>query len=162
GPGAAGGNYNRFWTDAPRTSRQASIVVDPPDGQIPSLTSQAERWYAEQQKARHGVDMDAPTPGGFVEDLGPRGPYTRCLLGFNSGPPMTPWCGQNENLQIVQSPGSIALHNEMVHSVRIIPLDGRSRLPGGVRQWLGESRGQWDNNTLVITTTNFGDVVFEP
>ena len=162
GPGSAGGNYNRAWTDFLRASRQTSMVIDQPDGKIPPLTPQAERWYAEQKETRKGVELDAPTPGGFVEDLGGRGPYTRCLLGFNSGPPMTPCCGQNENLQTFQSPGYVVLHNEMIHSARIVPLDGRPHLSDGVRQWLGDSRGRWEKNTLVVTTTNFGHFVFEP
>jgi hypothetical protein len=119
GPGSAGGNYNRAWTDFLRASSQTSMVIDPPDGKIPPLTPQAEQWYAEQKETRKGVELDAPTPGGFVEDLGPRGPFTRCLLGFNSGPPMTPCCGQNENLQIFQSPGYVVLYNEMIHRVRL-------------------------------------------
>jgi len=162
GPGSAGGNYNRFWTEFLRASRQTSMVIDPPDGTIPPLTPRAEQWYTKQKETRKGVELDAPTPGGFVEDLGPRGPFTRCILGFNSGPPMTPCCGQNENLQILQSPGYVVLYNEMIHSARVVPVDGRPHLPGGVRQWLGDSRGQWDMNTLVVTTTNFGDFVFEP
>src|SRR5262249_50178945 len=109
GPGSAGGNYNLFWTGFLRASRQASMVIDPADGKMPALTPRAEQWYAKQTETRKGVELDAPTPGGFVEDLGPRGPFTRCILGFNSGPPMTPCCGQNENLQFLQSPGHVAL-----------------------------------------------------
>ena len=156
----AGGNYNRFWTDHPRTSRQTSLVVDPPDGRIPPLTPEAERWHAELETTRRGVPMDAPTPGGFVEDLGPRGLFTRCILGFNSGPPMTPCC-YNENVQIFQTPEHVVLLNEMVHSARIIPLDGRPHVARGIRQWLGDSRGRWEGNTLVVTTTNFTDSVFD-
>jgi hypothetical protein len=162
GPGGAGGNYNRFWTDVLRPSRQTSLVIDPPDGKIPPLTPHAEEWYAKQKEARKGIELDAPTPGGFVEDLGPRGAFTRCLLGFNSGPPMTPCCGQNENVEIFQNAAYVALHSEMIHSTRIVPLDKRPPLAQGVRQWLGISRGRWEQNTLIVTTTNFGDLVFEP
>ena len=156
----AGGNYNRFWTDAKRTAPQTSLVVDPADGRVPPLTAAAERWYAGVERAREGVDMDAPTPGGFVEDLGPRGLFTRCILGFNSGPPMSPCC-YNENVQIFQTPDHVVLLNEMVHSSRIVPLDGRPRLAHGIRQWLGDSRGRWEGDTLVVTTTNFTDEVYD-
>ena len=156
----AGGNYNRFWTDAKRTAPQTSLVVDPPDGRVPPLTPAAERWYADVERTREGVDMDAPTAGGFVEDLGPRGLFTRCILGFNSGPPMSPCC-YNENVQIFQTPDHVVLLNEMVHSARIVPLDGRAHLPPGIRQWLGDSRGRWEGDTLVVTTTNFTDQVYD-
>ena len=156
----AGGNYNRFWTDAKRTAQQTSLVVDPADGRVPPLTPAAERWYSAVERTRRGVDMDAPTPGGFVEDLGPRGLFTRCILGFNSGPPMSPCC-YNENVQIFQTPDHVVLLNEMVHSARIVPLDGRPRLAAGIRQWLGDSRGRWEGDTLVVTTTNFTDAVYD-
>ena len=156
----AGGNYNRFWTDSKRTAPQTSLVVDPADGRVPPLTPAAERWYADVERTRQGVDMDAPTPGGFVEDLGPRGLFTRCILGFNSGPPMSPCC-YNENVQIFQTPDHVVLLNEMVHSARIVPLDGRPRLAAGIRQWLGDSRGRWEGDTLVVTTTNFTDAVYD-
>ena len=156
----AGGNYNRFWTDPKRTSTQTSLVIDPPDGRVPPCTAVAEQWYADIERLRQGTPMDAPTPGGFVEDLGPRGLFTRCILGFNSGPPMSPCC-YNENVQIFQTPDHVVLLNEMVHSARIVPLDGRPSVSANIRQWLGVSRGRWDGDTLVVTTTNFTDDVFD-
>ena len=153
--------YNRFWTDVRRTSLQTSLVMDPPDGHIPPLTPEAERWHAEQQIVRRGVPMDAPTLGGFVEDLGPRGLFTRCLLGFNSGPPMVP-STYNNNVLILQAPGQVVLLNEMVHETRVIPLDGRPHIASDIRQWMGSSRGRWEGDTLVVTTTNFTDHVFDP
>ena len=80
----------------------------------------------------------------------------RCILGFNSGPPMNP-AGYNQNVQIAQTEDHVLLLNEMVHSSRIIPLDGRPHLPDGVRQWMGDSRGRWEGETLVVETTNFRD-----
>jgi hypothetical protein len=156
----AGGNDNRFWTDPKRTSRQTSLVVDPPDGRVPPLTPEANRWYTEIDRRRAGTPMDAQTPGGFVQDLGPRGLFTRCILGFNSGPPMAP-LSYNENVQIFQTPDHVALLNEMVHSVRVVPLDGHPQLSEKIRQWVGDSRGRWDGDTLVVTTTNFTDQVFD-
>ena len=154
-------NYDRFWVDSRRTPRQTSLVVDPPDGRMPPLTAEAEQWYAETQRARREVGSDEPTPGGFLEDLGGRGLFIRCLLGFNSGPPMVPTL-YNANVHIVQTPEHVALLNEMVHSVRIIPLDGRPHVSPAIRQWLGDSRGRWEGDTLVVTTTNFTDRVFDP
>ena len=83
-----------------------------------------------------------------------RGISERCLLGFNSGPPMTP-SAYNNNVQIFQSAGHVAILNEMVHNARIIPLDNRPHLPADLRQWVGDSRASWDGDTLVVTTRNF-------
>ena len=83
-----------------------------------------------------------------------RGISERCLLGFNSGPPMTP-SAYNNNVQIFQSADHVAILNEMVHSARIIPLDGRRHLPASVRQWVGDSRASWEDDTLVVETRNF-------
>jgi hypothetical protein len=85
-----------------------------------------------------------------------RGLSERCLVGFNSGPPMVP-SGYNNHIQIVQTPNHVAILNEMNHDVRIVPLDGRAPLPGSMRQWAGVSRGRWEGDTLVVRTTNFTD-----
>ena len=155
------GTYNRFWTDNPRETLQTSLVIDPPNGRVPPLTPAAQRRYDELAAARVGVDDDAPTPGGFVEDLGPRGLFVRCLMGFNSGPPMKPQ-SYNQNLQIFQTPDHVVLLNEMVHSSRVVPLSDHPELADGIQQWLGSSRGRWEGDTLVVTTTNFRDIVFDP
>ena len=76
----------------------------------------------------------------------------RCLIGFNSGPPMTPGA-YNNNLQILQAPGYVVIINEMVHNARIIPTDGRPHTR--IRQWTGDSRGRWEGDTLVVETINF-------
>ena len=78
----------------------------------------------------------------------------RCLLWASAGPPMLP-TGYNNNYQIVQIPGYVVILVEMIHDARVIPLDGRPHLGPGVRQWLGDSRGHWEGNTLVVDTTNF-------
>src|SRR5207245_2625088 len=70
--------------------------------------------------------------------------------------PMLP-AGYNNNIQLLQTPGSVVILLEMNHDARIVPLDGRSHLPASVRQWMGDSRGRWEGNTLVIDTTNFTD-----
>ena len=149
------GFYNNFWLDggtAPVETRRTSLIVDPADGRIPSMTQAGMKRKAAVDRARRGVNRHAPTPGGFVEDLGPNALQLRCITGFNSGPPMTPG-GYNQNVQLFQTPEYVALLNEMNHNFRIIPLDGRAY--ADLPQWTGESRGHWDGDTLVVETTNF-------
>ena len=151
------GNYNQFWFDAGATSvetNRTSLVVDPADGRLPPLTSAAQERLQARRQARAGVTRHEPTPGGWVEDLGSGMFAVRCILGFNSGPPMTP-AGYNQNVQVFQTENHVVLLNEMVHSSRIIPLDGRGHVDPGIRQWMGDSRGYWDGDTLVVETTNF-------
>lgn len=152
------GTYNRFWTDQPRVTTRTSMIVDPPDGRLPPLTSQAQAIQARLAASRKGVDDDSPTPGGWVDAIGPHGLSVRCVVGFNAGPPMT-GSGYNANVQIFQSSDTVVLLNEMIHSARIVPMDGRPHLPTAVRQWSGDSRGRWEGNTLVIETANFERVV---
>jgi hypothetical protein len=149
------GDYNNFWYDRGTKvlgSKRTSLIVDPPDGRIPPLTPEAQKRVAAAAEARRGVGIDEPTPGGFVNDLGSGGLRVRCILGFNSGPPMTPGA-YNNNIQVVQTSDYLAILNEMIHNARIVPLDGRPH--GHVRQWVGDSRGRWEGDTLVIDTTNF-------
>ena len=151
------GNYNQFWFDPGNKvseTRQTSLVVDPPNGRVPPLTPEAATREQAALQAREGVDRHSPTYGGFVDDLGSGLFAVRCILGFNSGPPMTP-AGYNQNVQVTQTEDYVVLLNEMVHSSRVIPLDGRPHLPEGVRQWMGDSRGRWEGDTLVVETTNF-------
>jgi len=151
------GNYNQFWFDPGETvsaGNQTSLVIAPANGRVPPLAAPAAAKQDAMMKAREGVDRHSPTLGGFVDDLGAGMFAVRCVLGFNSGPPMTPG-GYNQNVQIVQTPDYVALVNEMVHSSLVIPLDGRPHLSENVSQWMGDSRGTWDGDTLVVETTNF-------
>ena len=155
GADGAPGAYNNFWFD--RGTRviatgRTSLVIDPPNGRIPPLTSEAQRKQAEMEEARQGIDNHTPTPGGWVEDLGANGLQARCITGFNSGPPMTP-SAYNNNMQLFQTPDTVVVYNEMNHNPRVIPLDGRPFT--GLRQWAGESRGHWEGDTLVVETKNF-------
>jgi hypothetical protein len=93
--------------------------------------------------------MRRPADGPEDRDL-----YERCLLGFNAGPPMIP-SGYNNNFQLVQTRDFVVIVNEMVHDARVVPLDGRPRLPKSIRQWQGDSRGHWEGETLVVDTINF-------
>ena len=139
--------YNEFWWDYGKElteDNRTSLIVDPSDGRIPALTDTArERRVASRARRTRGA-------------FGPedRGVSERCILGFNAGPPMNP-SAYNNNVQIFQSPGYVVLVNEMVHDARVVPLDGRPRLPSHVRQWRGDSRGHWDGDTLVVETRNF-------
>ena len=143
--------YNDFWWDRGTTvvgSRRTSLVVDPADGRIPPLTPEG-RTRLESQDA----ERERPARGPEDRPLG-----ERCILGFNSGPPMVP-AAYNMNMQVIQAPGYVVIMNEMVHNARIVPLDNRPH--GSVRQWVGTSRGRWDGDTLVVETKNFsGETAF--
>ena len=143
------GGYNNFWYDRGSSlgeERRTSLVVDPPDGKVPART-EAARARGAARGAALGRDAFGP------ED---RGAFERCILGFNSGPPMNP-SAYNNNMQLFQTPDHVVILNEMVHDSRIIPLDGSSHLPNDVRQWMGDSRGHWEGDTLVVETRNFSD-----
>ena len=155
GENGAPGFYNNFWLDRGTTTvgtRRTSLIVDPPDGRMPPFTPEAAAQQAALPAAREGVVTHAPTPGGFVEDLGANGLQLRCITGFNAGPPMTPG-GYNNNVQIFQTEDFVALLNEMNHNVRFVPLDGREHVD--LPQWTGDSRGRWEGDTLVVETVSF-------
>ena len=146
-PRAQGGvlSYNEFWYERGNRltrDKRTSLIVDPPNGRIP-FTEAARRRNAE-------VGQSLST--GFADSYTDRSVADRCLLGFNAGPPMIPGA-YNNNLQIVQIPGHVVILNEMVHTARIIPTDGRPH--GTLRQWSGDSRGRWEGDTLVVETVNF-------
>ncbi|MEE2965380.1 MAG: hypothetical protein VX427_14710 [Acidobacteriota bacterium] len=154
-PGDVGGYSQAVWTDRARATAltQPSLLVDPPNGKLPAMTAAATaRAQADASAGGYPVRLRV---GGINED-GPeaRGAAERCLLGFSTGPPMLP-AGYNNNVQLFQAPGWVVLLNEMVHDVRVVPLDGRDALPSNLQQWLGSSRGHWDGDTLVVETTNF-------
>jgi hypothetical protein len=140
--------YNQFWWD--RGSKvgaglRTSLVIDPPDGRIPPLTPEAQKKMQELAASARGHSLDGPENRALTE---------RCLLWPTAGPPMLPSVYNNE-YQIVQSHDAVAIVVEMIHDVRVIPLDGRPHLPSGIRQWLGDPRGHWEGNTLVVDSTNF-------
>ena len=144
------GFYNNFWLDGgtkPVGTRRTSLVIDPPNGRVPALTPAGQK-RAEERRAylkEHPADS--------YED---RSASDRCILGFNAGPPLTPG-GYNQNMQVVQTKDHVALMTEMVHTARIVPLDGRPQLNTRFKQWSGEARGRWEGDTLVIETTNFNE-----
>jgi hypothetical protein len=140
--------YNEFWFDRGNKvvgTKRTSLVVDPPDGKIPALTPEAKKRLDAERIAR-----ERPAEGPEDRSVG-----ERCIMGFNSGPPMVP-AAYNQNMQIFQTAGHVVVLNEMVHNARIIPLDNRPY--GNIRQWVGMSRGHWEGNTLVVDTRNFSGV----
>ncbi len=149
-PGRADGgvlSYNEFWYERGSQmtkDRRTSLIVEPSNGRIPMIDA----------VRRTNGEMSRKLSLGFANDPEDRTLADRCLMGFNAGPPMTPGA-YNNNLQIVQIPGAIVIHNEMVHSARIIPTDGRPH--GRLRQWSGDSRGRWEGDTLIVETINFID-----
>ena len=141
--------YNQFWWDYGSElteDRRTSLVVVPSNGRIPALTPMARARYGAIRAAR------ARAPHG-PED---RGVAERCILGFNAGPPYTP-SAYNNNVHIFQTPGYAVLLIEMVNDARIVPLDGRPRLPEHMRLWRGDARGHFEGDTLVVESTNFTD-----
>ncbi len=137
-----------FESDQPLTKdRRTSLIYEPDNGKIPPLTPVA---IVRMEAARQ---LELSPPAG-PED---RPLAERCLMGFVTGPPLTTVIDYNSNLQIFQSEDTIVLLNEMVNDSRIIPLDGRPHLSENVRQWLGNSRGHWEGDTLVVETRNFSD-----
>jgi len=145
-----GGAYNEFWWDrgvhAARVDgkTRTSLIADPPDGKVPALTPDGQARADARAEARRLHPADGPEDRSFAE---------RCLL-FNAGPPMLsgPY---NNYVQLLQTRDYVVIFNEMVHDVRIVPLDGRPHLPSALRRLQGGPRGRWDGTTLVVETTNF-------
>src|SRR5262249_3420532 len=130
------------------STRQTSIIVDPPNGRIPAMTPDGQARVAARAAARRGR--------GASDDPEGRSLAERCLIGFNAGPPLMP-SAYNNNIQIVQTKDQVLIMTEMVHESRIVPLDGRPHLPSNLRPWMGDSRGRWEGDTLVVETTNFSE-----
>ena len=149
-------NYNNFWFDngsGVLPTRQSSLIVDPPDGRMPAFTEQQERRF-EAERAAGGLPARMHFGGIGVDGPEDRGLGERCLLGFNSGPPLMP-SAYNNYMQVFQAPDYVVILTEMVHEARIVPLDGREQLSRRIPQWLGDGRGRWEGDTLVIVTENF-------
>jgi hypothetical protein len=146
--------YNDHWMDARRlkitADHRTSLIVDPPDGRIPPLVPLSPaRQNARADRAAANARFNA----GLPDDVTDMSLPVRCIIRTDS-PPYLPTI-YNNDFQIVQSPGIVAIAPEMIHSARIIPLDGRPHLNRGLHQWLGDARGHWDGTTLVVETTNF-------
>jgi hypothetical protein len=141
-------SYNEFWRDRGNNlvaDRRSSLIVDPPDGRMPPLTPAAQKRVEERRAWMEEHPTDGPEGRSLAE---------RCISWATAGPPMMPGPYNNE-MQIVQGPGYVVILNEMIHDVRLIPLDGRPHVGPNVRGWMGDSRGHWEGDTLVVDTTNF-------
>jgi hypothetical protein len=137
-------------------TRQASLVVEPADGRIPPMTEEGKRLFAMAKSTYYYDFPDAVVSHPF-ETFTDLGPYDRCITrGVLSS--MLP-TAYNMGTQIFQFPGHVVIQNEMIHEVRVIPTDGRPHLNGAIRQYMGDSRGRWDGDTLVVETTNFNGKV---
>ena len=152
----AGTGPPSHWGERGTPSRQASLVVEPADGRIPPKTPEGERRVAI---ARSTYYYDFPNeviahPFDNFEDLGP---YDRCISRGTLAS-MLP-TGYNMGTEIFQIPGYVVIRNEMIHETRSIPLDGRPHIGPKIRQYMGDSRGHWEGDTLVIETTNFNGKV---
>jgi hypothetical protein len=128
-----------------RGSRATSLIIDPPDGQLPAMTP-------EGQKMKIVLGSFSPGPYAGPEDFNA---WDRCIT---RGMPMAyiP-TAYNNAYQILQTPREVVIFYEMLHTFRVIPLDGRPHVDGRIRQWEGDSRGRWEGNTLVVDVTNFTD-----
>jgi hypothetical protein len=145
------GTYNAFWRDEGKALTRTSLIIDPPDGRIPPYTPEAEARLAAEREARQ--------KRGRADSYTDLSLWTRCVSrGWNG---IGSW--YSSNYQIFQSPGYVVVFQELIHEPRIIPIagplagadGGREPLPADVGQWLGDSRGRWEGDTLVVETTNF-------
>jgi hypothetical protein len=136
------GSYNDFWFDSGTrvvATRQTSLVVDPPDGRVPTTA-------AAEAKRDHNLTN--------VDSYETMSPWDRCIT---RGPGAMFPAGYNNAYKIVQTPGYVVILYEMIHEARVIPVDGRPHLDKSVRLWTGDPRGRWEGNTLIVETTNFND-----
>jgi len=140
-----------YWTERGKPTRQTSLIVDPPNGRLPDLTAAAVKYRKE---ARGGKGMPGEWKGeaDSYDDLNI---YYRCISRGLLGS-VIPVVYNNGN-QIVQGPGYVAFRNEMIHESRVIPLDGRPHVSPKIKMVMGDSRGHWEGNDLVVETTNFTD-----
>ncbi len=138
------GFYNNFWLDTGTRAvgtRRTSLIIDPSNGRLPALTATGRQRAEREYPFDSYLDLDAGD---------------RCILGLNAGPPIVP-AAYNQNLLLLQTSDHVVLLTEMVHTVRVVPLDGRPRLGDALLQWSGNARGYWEGDTLVVESANFLD-----
>ena len=148
------GFYNNFWMDRGTTAigtRRTSLIVDPSNGRLPPLTGPAARRAASAEAERIRGVRRGRLPAASWTDLDAG---DRCIQHEKAGPPISTG-GYNNNVQIFQAPGYVVLVPEQNRESRIVPLDGRPHVAPQVRQWMGDSRGHWEGDTLVIETVHF-------
>jgi hypothetical protein len=140
------GTYNAVWRDPGKALTRTSLIVDPPDGRVPALTADGQARVAARAAAAR-TRQDAYPWESY-------GAWTRCITrgvikigSFYSS-----------SHQIIQAPGYVVILQELIHEARIAPLDGRPHISPAIRQWMGDARGHWEGDTLVVETTNFTDL----
>ena len=145
------GGTRWIWLDSLDHAKgsMAWFVVDPPDGKIPPVTADGQRRLSARAAARRESGRG---PADSYED---RSLYDRCITRGLPGSMMPVVYGNS--YQIVQGQGFVAIRYEMIHETRVIPLDGRPHLGKNVRLDMGDARGRWEGDTLVVETTNFRD-----
>ena len=140
-------NPPAYWLERGKASRIASLVIDPPDGRIPPLTAEGQKRADELAAYRKGR--------GVADSWTDQSLYDRCITRGVTGS-ILPVIYNNGN-QILQMPGYVVIRYEMIHEARVIPLDGRPHVGSDIHMYMGDPRGHWEGNTLVVETTNFTD-----
>jgi len=141
-------------------TRRTSLVIDPPDGRIPALTPEGERRALDKRGLwTANGDYEGGARGTSLDSYADRPLQERCLGWTVTGPPMLPGA-YNNNLAIYQNSDHVVVINEMVHEHRMIPFDNRPQIASPIKLWMGSSRGRWDGDTLVVSTSNFRPMVF--
>ena len=139
------GNYNQFWMADREWDNRTSLIIDPPDGQFPPLTAEAQaRRAAAAARPRTRGPSDGPEDRPLSE---------RCI---SYGAPRT-GANYNSYTQIIQSPDTVVLLQEMIHDARVVPMTNKPHLPKKIRQLHGDPRGRWEGDTLVVDVTNFSE-----
>lgn len=154
------GAYNDFWWDRGTrvAGRRTSLIVDPENGRLPDLTPEARKWADSAEARTIQETRRGNLPAGSYEDTDL---WDRCLT---RGLPIVPG-PYNNNIQIVQTPTHVVINHEMIHDVRIVPLDNRPHTSSKIPQWFGSARGHWEGQTLVVETKNISskqELPFEP
>ena len=147
------GAYNDFWWDRGTrvAGRRSSLIVEPRNGRLPPLTPEAQKWADSEQARVRQETRNGNLPASGYEDTDL---WDRCLtrsLPIVPGP-------YNNNIEIFQTKTHVAINHEMIHDVRIVPLDGRAHQPASVASWFGSMRGRWEGDTLVVETKNFREL----
>ena len=135
------------WAEASHhneAARLTSLMREPANGRFPELTERGKELASKMSSSWSGKVFDKPTDFDT---------WDRCIT-RGLPPSMFPF-NYNNGIQIIQAPGYVVIRLEMIHEARIVPVDGRAQLDPAVKQWMGESRGHWEGNTLVVETTNF-------
>ena len=153
GRGGGGIGPPDHWLERGAPIRQTSLIVDPPNGRLPALAAGAEE---RRKAARGGRGMPAEWRG-TADSYDELNIYYRCITRGLLGS-VIPVIYGNGN-EIVQAPGYVVFRNEMIHESRVIPLDGRRHVSPAIRMYMGDSRGHWEGETLVVVTTNLTDQV---